>query len=292
MFIENHRVVGLDPSDPIRVSYAHKIGDEPTGREHPELLTMKLKPSRGHDDTIVNGISRIGFMSGGKSARWKDAEMADTLAKKAVAFIEQNQAKPFFLYLATHDIHVPHVPHQRFRGTSECGVRGDAIQEFDDTVGEITKTLERHKLVDNTLLVITSDNGGIVDDGYDDGSVEDINGHRCNGVLRGFKGSLYEGGHREPFIARWPGKIKPGSESHELIGLVDMLATFAAVADAKVPADAGPDSFNVLPTLFGGHTSRDHLVVQSNGVRAYRGKARGSSSRHRRLGETEDERAL
>ena len=290
VYIENHRVVGLDPSDPIRVSYAHKVGDEPTGREHPELLTMKPKPGRGHDDTIVNGISRIGFMSGGKSARWKDAEMADTLAQKAVAFIERSQGlspfaesaeqkgtvplapatqpKPFFLYLATHDIHVPHVPHQRFRGTSECGVRGDAIQEFDATVGEITKTLQRLKLVDNTLLIITSDNGGIVDDGYDDGSVEDINGHRCNGVLRGFKGSLYEGGHREPFIARWPGKIKPGSESSELIGLVDMLATFAAVADAKVPADAGPDSFNVLPTLFGGHTSRDHLVVQSNGIRA------------------------
>ena len=115
-------------------------------------------------------------------------------------------------------------------------------------------------------MIVTSDNGGIIDDGYYDGAVRDLNGHKCNGVLRGYKGSLYEGGMREPFIARWPGKIKPGSESNELIGLVDMLATFAAVAGRDMPAGGGPDSFNVLPTLFGGHTSRDHLVVQSNGV--------------------------
>jgi len=265
VFIENHRVVGLDPDDPIRVSYGKKVGDEPTGREHPELLTMK--PSHGHDDTIINGISRIGFMSG-KSARWKDEQIADTLTQQAIAFVERSQDKPFFLYLATHDIHVPRVPHPRYRGASECGVRGDAIAEFNGIVGAMTATLERLKLADNTLLIVTSDNGGIMDDGYADGAVEDANGHLCNGVLRGYKGSLYEGGHREPFIARWPGKIKPGSESNELIGLVDMLATFAAVARSKVPADAGPDSLNVLPTLFGEHTSRDHLVVQANGVAA------------------------
>ena len=133
VFIENHRVVGLDPNDPIQVSYKHKVGDEPTGREHPELLTMK--PAYGHADTIINGISRIGFMSGGKTARWKDELIADTLTQKAIAFIERSQGKPFFLYLATHDIHVPRVPHPRYRGTSGCGVRGDAIEEFDGVVG-------------------------------------------------------------------------------------------------------------------------------------------------------------
>ena len=99
VFIENHRVVGLDPNDPIRVSYSHKVGNEPLGREHPELLTLKLKPHRGHDDTIINGISRYGYMSGGKTARWKDEEIADTLTQKAVAFIERSQASRSFYTL-------------------------------------------------------------------------------------------------------------------------------------------------------------------------------------------------
>ena len=264
VFIENHQVVGLDPADPIRVSYQHPVGDEPTGKDHPELLTMK--PSHGHDNTIINGISRIGWMSGGKAARWTDQEMADTLTKKAVAFIERSQHQPFFLYLATHNIHVPRVPNPRWRGTSGCGTRGDFIQEFDGCVGEIVATLDRLKLADHTLVIVTSDNGGVMDDGYQDGAVKDANGHRCNGALRGFKGSLYEGGHREPFIARWPGRIKPGTESKELIGLVDMLATFTAIAGQELPAEAGPDSFNVLPALLGGKSPRDHLVMQTNGT--------------------------
>ena len=264
VFIDGHHVVGLEEKDPIRVSYQKKIGDEPTGKEHPELLTMK--PSLGHDSTIINGISRIGFMSGGKAARWKDEEMADTLTQKAVAFIQRNAGKPFFLYLATHNIHVPRVPHPRWRGTSPHGTRGDFIQEFDGCVGEVLATLDKLKLAGNTLVIVTSDNGGVMDDGYQDGSRNDTSGHRCNGGLRGFKGSLYEGGHRIPFIARWPGKIKPGTESKELISLVDMMATFAAIVGEKLPADAGPDSFNVLPALLGEKTPRDHLIVQMNGI--------------------------
>lgn len=264
VYIENHRVVGLDPDDPIKVSFKDKVGDEPTGKEHPELLTMK--PSHGHNNTIVNGISRIGYMSGGNLARWKDDEMADVITGKAVSFIEKNQGGPFFLYLALHNIHVPRVPHARYRGTSECGTRGDFIQEFDGCVGTVLAALERLKLEENTLVIVTSDNGGVMDDGYKDGAVEDANGHLCNGKLRGYKGSLWEGGNRVPFIARWPGRIRAGTESGELIGLVDMLATFGAAAGQSLPDDAGPDSFNVLPALLGGKTPRDHLVVQSNGI--------------------------
>ena len=264
VFIENHRVVGLDPKDPLHVSYQHPIGTEPTGRAHPELL--KLKFQIGHDATIVNGISRIGWMSGGKSAWWKDEDMADTLTKQAVAFIERSRDQPFFLYFATHNIHVPRVPHPRWNGTSGCGTRGDAIQEFDGCVGAIVAALDRLKLTDRTLLIVTSDNGGVMGDGYASGDERDAHGHRCNGPLRGYKGSLWEGGHREPFLARWPGHIEPGSESAELIGLVDMLATFAAVAGVAVPPDGGPDSFNVLPALLGGKSPRDHLVVQNNGT--------------------------
>src|SRR4051812_44758099 len=112
VYVENHRVVGLDPEDPIRVDFDNPIGHEPTGKDHPELL--KLHPSHGHDNTIVNGVSRIGYMSGGHAARWVDEDMADTLARKGIAFIEQHRAEPFFLYFATHDIHVPRMPNARF----------------------------------------------------------------------------------------------------------------------------------------------------------------------------------
>ena len=189
------------------MSYREKVGDEPTGRERPDLL--RVKPSHGHADTIVNGISRIGFMSGGKSARWVDEDMAKTITGKAVSFIERNREKPFFLYFATHDIHVPRVPHAQFRGTTQCGIRCDAIGEFDWSVGQIAGALDRLKLADDTLVIVTSDNGPVLDNGYADGSEEDVNGHLPAGPWRGRKGSLYEGGTRVPFIATWPARIRP-----------------------------------------------------------------------------------
>jgi arylsulfatase A-like enzyme len=264
VYVENHGVAGLEPNDPIQVSYAEKIGEEPTGRDHPELL--KVKPSRGHDSTIVNGISRIGFMSGGKAARWKDEDMADTLTRKAVGFIERHKDRPFFLYFATHDVHVPRVPHPRFRGTSQCGVRGDVVQQLDWCVGELLATLDRLKLAGNTLVIFTSDNGPVVDDGYADGAERDLNGHVPAGPLRGGKYSIYEGGTRVPFLARWPQRVKPGV-SGALLSQVDMLATFAALVGRPLPPQAGPDSFNVLPALLGESPGgRDHVVEHAGGL--------------------------
>ncbi len=249
VYVENGRVVLYDPHDPIRVDYQQKVGDDPTGLENPELLTNQ-KPSHGHNNTIVNGISRIGWMSGGQAARWKDEEMADTITPKAVTFIEGHAAQPFFLYFATHDAHVPRCPHPRFRGQSEHGLRGDAIVELDWCVGEILAALARHKLTDNTLVIFTSDNGGVMDDGYLDGTQHDASGHRCNGALRGFKGGLYEGGHRVPLIVRWPGKVPAGQTSAELISHVDLLATLAAVVGQTLPEGAAPDSFDCSAALF------------------------------------------
>jgi arylsulfatase A-like enzyme len=264
VYVEDHGVVGLDPSDPIRVSYKEKIGDEPTGRENPELL--KLKHSHGHDNTIVGGVGRIGWMAGGKAARWNDETMADTFAAKAKSFIERSAGSPFFLYLATHDIHVPRVPNPRFRGSSPVGTRGDAIQELDDTVGQILAELDRLKLADNTLVIFTSDNGGVMDDGYEDvGSFD----YSPNAPLRGSKGTLFEGGHRVPFIARWPGHIKPGTTSGALIAHLDLLRSFAALTDTPVPQGQAIDSVNVLPALLGQPTVapvRPNFVAHNGGT--------------------------
>jgi arylsulfatase A-like enzyme len=264
VFVENHRVVGLDPKDPIVVNYQRNIGNEPTGKSNPELL--RLLPSQGHDNSIVNGISRIGYMSGGKSALWVDEDMADVLTAKAVSFIERQRARPFFLYFSTHDIHVPRVPHPRFRGSTPMGARGDAIMELDWSVGRILDTLDRHGLAKNTLVIFSSDNGPVLDDGYQDQAVEKAGDHRPAGILRGGKYSAYDGGTRVPFLVRWPGQVKRGV-SRALISQVDLLASLASFTGQKLPTDAAPDSINVLPALLGkSKTARDHVVEHARAL--------------------------
>ena len=218
VFIENHHVANLDPADPIRISYQGPIADEPAGREHPEML--KYPADKQHSDVVINGISRIGYMTGGQTARWVDEDITDTLVDKAVTFIKQNKEKPFFLYLGTHDPHVPHMPNPRFRGKSESGIRGDSIVQIDWLVGQVMDTLERLDIEDNTLVIFTSDNGPVLFDGYFDGSVESVGDHEPAGGLHGWKYLVYEGGTRVPLIARWPGKIQPDS-SDQMFCLVD-----------------------------------------------------------------------
>ena len=202
-------------------------------------------------------------MAGGKTARWVDEDMADVFTREAVSFIERHSAAPFFLEFATHDIHVPRVPHPRFAGTSGCGVRGDVVQELDWCVGQILDTLDRLKLADRTLVVFTSDNGPVVDDGYADGAVRDLAGHRPAGPLRGGKYSLFEGGTRVPFLVRWPGRIRPGL-SDALVNQVDLLASLASLCGQKLREGSAPDSLDVLPALLGdSRVGRDHSVHHS-----------------------------
>lgn len=259
VFVEDHRVANLDPADKLQVSYSAPFPGEPTGRDHPELL--KMKPSHGHDQAIVNGVSRIGYMTGGRSALWVDENIADVLTAKAAAFIERQKSNPFFLYFATHDIHVPRLPNPRFRGKTGMGPRGDAIAELDWSVGQILDTLERNGLAGGTLVMFSSDNGPVVDDGYRDEAVEKLGNHRPAGVLRGGKYSNFDGGTRIPLIARWPGHIRRDARSEALISQVDFLASFAGLAGQKVPAGAAPDSVDVLPALLGrSRTARRSLV--------------------------------
>ncbi|RME94533.1 MAG: arylsulfatase [Verrucomicrobia bacterium] len=270
VYVENGRVVNLDPADPIRVSYRERIGDDPTGAEHPELL--KMRPSHGHDRTIVNGISRIGYMSGGHAARWVDEEMADTLTERAVRFIEEHQQQRFFLYFSYHDIHVPRVPHPRFVGSTPMGPRGDAIVQMDWCTGRILETLDRLGLTGNTLVIFTSDNGPVLDDGYQDGAAELAGFHRPAGPFRGGKYSRYEGGTRVPFIVRWPGRVQPGV-SDALVNQVDLLASFARLTGRPLPAEAAPDSFDVLPALLGDSaTGRDHQIEQGRALALCEGR--------------------
>jgi arylsulfatase A-like enzyme len=262
VFVENRKVVGLDPADPITVSYESPVGNWPTGSKNPELL--KMLPSRGHDQTIVNGISRIGYMTGGKSALWIDEDIADVITGKAVKFIEDNKENPFFLYFATHDIHVPRVPNQRFVGKSGLGLRGDAILEFDWSVGEILKKLDNLNLSDKTIIIITSDNGPVVDDGYKDGSIEKLNGHTPAGPLRGGKYSAFDGGTRVVFIVRWNGKIKPGT-SEALVSQVDFLSSFASLTGQTLTHDAAPDSFDQIDAFFGKSKTGREWVMEHSG---------------------------
>ena len=269
VFVENRRVVGLDPNDPIKVSFKEPILVEPTGKDHPELL--KMQPSHGHDMTIVNGISRIGYMSGGKSALWIDEDIADVITGKAVKFIENNKNKPFFLYFSTHDIHVPRVPNQRFVGKSGMGPRGDAILEFDWSVGEIVKTIDNLNLSGNTIIIFTSDNGPVVDDGYKDDAVEKLGDHKPAGPLRGGKYSLFDGGTRVAFIVRWAGKIKPDT-TNALFSQIDLMASFASLTGQSLSNDDAPDSFNYLNTLLGkSKTGREWLVEHAGRLTIIKG---------------------
>ena len=264
VYVENHHVVNLDTSDPIEVSFNKKVGDEPTGAERPDLLKMKFH--HGHDRTIINGISRIGYMSGGEKARWKDEDMADDITSKAVDFIDRNHHEKFFLFFSLHDIHVPRVPHPRFIGQSGMGPRGDAIVQADWCVGEVMDALARHGLEKNTLVIFASDNGPVLNDGYYDEAVEKVDQHQPAGPFRGGKYSKFEAGTRTPFITRWPGTIQPGV-SNALVCQIDLMASFAELTGVTLDIGAGPDSQNTLPALLGESChGREELVEHAFGL--------------------------
>ncbi len=258
VYMEGHKVLNLDPDDPIVVSYKEPIPGEPTGITHRD--TLKMDWSHGHNMAVINGVGRIGHMKGGKSALWDDETMADEFVKRANTFIEKNKSNPFFLYFATHDIHVPRIPHPRFVGKSGMGPRGDAIVQFDWCVGQLAEKIGELGLTDNTMIIVTSDNGPVLDDGYKDQAKEKLGAHKPAGPLRGGKYSFFEGGTRIPFIVTWPGTVEPG-RSDAIVSQVDFGASFAKMTGQKLKPDAMPDSFDVMDALLGkSKTGREHVV--------------------------------
>jgi arylsulfatase A-like enzyme len=264
VYVENRRVVGLDPADPITVRYDAPIGDWPTGSARPDLL--KVQPSHGHDQTIVNGISRIGYMTGGRAALWKDEDMAHVFTSRATAFIAQHKDGPFFLYFAPHDPHVPRVPNARFAGKTGLGPRGDVIVQADWSVGEILGALDQLGLRNNTLVIFTSDNGPVVDDGYRDDAVAKLGSHKPAGPFRGGKYSNFEAGTRVPLIVNWPGHVKRGV-SDALVSHIDLLASLAAFGGHSLAQTDAPDSYNLWQTFVGqANTGRSVFVEQGSGL--------------------------
>lgn len=264
VYVEDRRVKGLDPADPLWVGDKRPSDDHPTGITHRDALKMDW--SHGHNQTIHNGISRIGFYTGGTRARFRDEDLADAWVRESNRWIEANKDRPFFLYFASQDIHVPRIAHERFQRRTTLGPRGDCIVQLDWCVGELMKTLDRLDLAKNTLVVFCSDNGPVLDDGYKDDAVEKLGDHRPAGPYRGGKYSVWEGGTRTPFITRWKGRIAPGV-SDEMICTVDFAASFATLTGQGLTKDGCLDSFNMLDALLGkpGAKGRQYVLQQDNG---------------------------
>lgn len=245
VYVENDRIVGGDPSDPLVHLGRRAEGTTP-------ITPIPLEAAQRSPNQFA----------GAKKAHelFNDYQVGTTLAKKSVEWIDGRKDKPFFLYLATTNIHHPFTPAKRFQGTSRCGLYGDFIHELDWIVGEIVSCLEENGLSDNTLFIFTSDNGGMFNFG---GQAAFKAGHRQNGDLLGFKFGAWEGGHRVPMIVRWPGKVQAGSTSEQLMGHVDVLATMAALTGQKLDKSQQADSRNMLPAFVGDPQKpiRDHLVL-------------------------------
>lgn len=265
VYIKDGYVDGLDPNDPIEIDYKNNFEGQPTGKDNPELLTMMWH--HGHNNSIVNGIPRIGFMKGGEAAKWSDIDMADHFLAKAQEYVKSQKGESFFLYYGLQQPHVPRTPHPRFEGASGMGPRGDVIIEADWIIGEFMKTLEEEGLLENTLVILSSDNGPVLNDGYFDDAVEKIGNHDPRGGLRGGKYSLFDAGTHVPFITYWKGKIKP-KVSHALVSQIDIFNSLATLVGSEIVSQ---DSENVLDAFLGkSDVGRTNLVLEANKKTALR----------------------
>jgi len=261
IYLEDQYVVNAKESDPISISLEKKIGERPTGAENPELL---LQPADElHSGSIINGISRIGWMKGGKDAEWKDDNFSEIFTNMADFYIEDNQEAPFFLLFSFHDIHVPRMSNEMFKGKSSMGPRGDAIAQMDWITGQIVNKLKAKGLLDKTLIVFTSDNGPVLMDGYEDGAEKQLGNHKPAGDFRGGKYSAFEAGTRVPTIIHYPDKIKAGV-SNSLMSQVDLYASLANMLNIELVENEAIDSQNQLKAWFNSTTSGRTEILQES----------------------------
>lgn len=265
VYIENGNILNLDPKDPIEVSFEKNFEGQPTGKDNPELLSMIWH--HGHNGSIVNGVPRIGFMKGGEEAKWSDIDMADEFLDQAKNYINKVKDNPFFLFYSLQQPHVPRTPHPRFEGISGMGPRGDAIVEADWCIGELYNHLEQNNLLENTIIIISSDNGPVLNDGYYDDAVEKLGMHTPSGNLRGGKYSLFEAGTRVPFITYWKGKIIP-SVSNEMVSQIDFLNSIASLIGSDIRSNDGNDLANVFFENKG--KGRNELIIEAQTKTAFR----------------------
>ena len=265
VFVENGKVLGLEANDPLYVNYKKNFEGEPTAITNPEMLKMEW--DHGHNQSIMNGIPRIGYQKGGKAAMWVDEDMADYFVNKVKDYVTENKDKPFFLYYGLHEPHVPRAPHSRFVGKTDLGPRGDAVVEADWCVGELIAHLEKEGLLENTIVIYSSDNGPILNDGYKDMALDNAAKHDQLAGLRGGKYSLFEGGTRVPFMIYWKGHIEP-LVSDAMVCQIDIMPSIAALLDIEVPA---MDGENHLDAFLGkSQEARSTLVHEANGKLSYR----------------------
>ena len=228
VYIENRHVYNLDPVDPLSLEFQK------------------------------NGLPK---QIGGAAATYKQENAGCELADRACRYIEENSDAPFFLYYAAIEPHTPFTPHPDYHGKSDAGLYGDFVVQFDDGIGRIFQTLEKQGIAENTIVILTSDNGGISsDNGYMRKAGIQYN---PNVPLRGDKGDALEGGLRIPFLIRWPGIVKPGTVSDEVLCQTDLLSAFANLLNVPVPEDAAEDSRNILDALKGGAAPNTPIVLQS-----------------------------
>jgi len=269
VYLENHRVVNLEPSDSLKVSYKQKIGKRPTGIENPELL--RYAADKQHSNTIINGVSRIGYMEGGYSAEWVDEEFPNQFIEKSKRFIDKSKEEPFFLFFSFHDIHVPRLPMEQFKGKSGMGPRGDAILQMDWTVGQVMSFLEEKGLAENTLVIFTSDNGPVLNDGYLDDAIqiEQLGIHEPAGIFSGGKYSALEGGTRVPTIINWPGHVKQ-SVSDVLFSQVDIFGSLASILDVELESNEAIDSRDLSGLISGREDAGRQVMVEESSTLALR----------------------
>ena len=266
VYLDGHEVAGLNPSvdAPLVVSYRKPVGDLPTGKSHPELL--RYGADGQHSGTIINRISRIGFMVGGDSAWFTDETMADRFIDQSLAFIDRaaDQKRPFFAVLSLHQVHVPRAPSERFIGQSRAGLYGDTLLELDASVGKVIDHLEARGLRDNTLIIFSADNGPIPYDGYYDGVIEALNGHDVNGPFQGGKYVPFEAGTRLPFLLSWPDRVAPGQVSDAIVSQIDLLHSLSRLVGASEPESGYGDSADLLSAFLGeSDRGRDFVVQQA-----------------------------